>query len=234
LRLSAVPNAGETRAEPVRIRRIEARFAERYGPPTRIRLDPLDELVQTILSQNTNDTNRDRAWAALRERYTDWESVRQAKRREVERTIRVAGLAGQKAVAIQAALERLVDEVGEPSLDHLSGMEDDEAIAYLCGFRGVGLKTAACVLCFALGRSVMPVDTHVHRLGQRLGLLPADIHAEGAHHVLNASVPPELRYPLHMHLIRHGREVCGARRPACDSCVVEDLCPKTGVAEFGP
>jgi endonuclease-3 len=194
-------------------------------------LDPLEELVQTILSQNTNDVNRDRAWVALRERYGDWESVRRADPAQLERAIRVAGLARQKAAAIQAALDRLVDEVGKPSLDHLAAMKDDDAIAYLCSFHGVGLKTAACVLCFALGRPVLPVDTHVHRLSRRLGLVPPDIHAGGAHYVLNTDVPPELRYSLHMHLIRHGREVCLARRPACDDCVLDDLCPKTGVAE---
>ncbi len=226
-----VASAGEALAAPARIRQIADRFAERYGPPGRTRLDALDELVQTILSQNTNDNNRDRAWVALRERYTDWDSVRHAPPVQLAHTIRVAGLAKQKTAAIQSALDRLVDEVGRPSLDHLAGMEDDEAIAYLCSFRGVGLKTAACVLCFALGRTIIPVDTHVLRLGRRLGLVPSAADAAGAHHVLNATVPPRLRYPLHMHLIRHGRDVCRARRPACDDCIVEDLCPRTGVPE---
>lgn len=216
-----------------RIRRIETRLAERYGEPEKPRLDPLDELLLTILSQNTTDTNRDRAWTSLRETFDDWDAVRRAPRERLEETIRVAGLARQKAGAIQTALERLEEEVGEPSLGHLRRMEDEEALEYLADFRGVGVKTAACVLCFALRRPVLPVDTHVHRLSIRLGLVPADATPARTHRILNETVPPELRFPLHIHLIRHGRATCTARKPACETCVVEPLCPRVGVDDDG-
>ncbi len=220
----------ETHAiDPDRLDRIAGRLEEAYGAPGKPRRDPLDELVLTILSQNTSDTNRDRGWEDLRAAFDGWEEVRDAGRDELEDAIRSAGLAGQKAAAIHAVLEGLTEERGEPSLDHLDAMDDGEALDYLTSFRGVGTKTAACVLCFALRRPVMPVDTHVHRVGRRLGLVPDDASRTGAHDVLNEQVPPEMRYPLHIWLIRHGRAVCGARSPRCAECDLEDLCPKVGV-----
>ena len=208
---------------------VERRLAARYGEPEKPRLDPLEELVVTILSQNTTDVNRDEAYDALRDAYDDWEEVRAAPREELQETIRTAGLAGQKAAAIQGVLERLQEEVGEPSLAHLRRMDDEEALAYLSDFHGVGTKTAACVLCFALDRPVMPVDTHVHRVARRLGLVDPGAGRRASHRRLNEIVPPELRLPLHIHLIRHGRATCTARRPACSDCTLEDLCPKIGL-----
>ena len=208
-----------------RARAIEARLAGLYGPAEKPRLDPLDELILTILSQNTNDTNRDRAWCELRRRFSDWSAVLAASRAELEAAIRVAGLANRKAMAIHGVLDRLREEVGEPSLAHLERMGDAEALDYLSSFKGVGVKTAACVLCFSLRRPVMPVDTHVHRVGCRLGLVPAKGDALAAHRVLNETVPSELRFSLHVQLIRHGRAVCTARRPACGGCVLADDCP---------
>ncbi len=204
-------------------------LAARYGTPEKPRLDPLAELIVTILSQNTTDANRDRAWAALRTRYPDWERVRDAPRGELEETIRPAGLITGKAAAIQGVLERLDREVGQPSLDHLEGMEDEEALRYLRSFRGVGLKTAACVLCFSLGRDVMPVDTHVHRVARRLGWADERADPSATHERLNRIVPPELRFALHVHLIALGRDVCTARRPACPGCTLADRCPRVGV-----
>lgn len=211
------------------VEEVERRLARRYGTPRKPRLDPLEELVLTILSQNTTDVNRDVAWEALRETYPDWEAVRSAPRERLEETIRTAGLARQKAAAIQGVLERLREEVGEPRLDHLREMDDEEALAYLSGFHGVGTKTAACVLCFSLRRPVLPVDTHVHRVAIRLGWVPAGGGRNRTHDLLNEAVPPELRFPLHLHLIRHGRATCAARRPRCEECVLEDLCPRVGV-----
>lgn len=216
-----------------RIGRIADRLQDAYGPPGKARRDPLEELLLTILSQNTSDTNRDAAWASLRDAFPDWEAVEAADRDEVEEAIRPAGLAGQKAAAIHAVLEGLREERGELSLDHLEAMDDDEALAYLTSFRGVGTKTAACVLCFALRRPVMPVDTHVHRVARRLGLAPEEAGRNATHDVLNDAVPPELRYPLHIWLIRHGRAVCTARRPSCGECVLEELCPRVGVESDG-
>lgn len=212
-----------------RVGEIHRRLEGACGPPGKPRRDPLDELVLTILSQNTSDTNRDRAWEALGERYPDWEAVRRAPAGELEETIRTAGLAGQKAATIQRVLDGLVEERGEPVLDHLASMSDEEALEYLTGFKGVGTKTAACVLCFALRRPVMPVDTHVHRVARRLGLAPLEGGRQRTHDALNRAIPPERRYPLHILFIRHGREVCTARRPRCSSCVLAELCPRRGV-----
>lgn len=218
-------------ADGERFREIARRLEEAHGSPRKERRDPLDELVHTILSQNTNDRNRDRAWEELRETFGSWEEVRDAERERLEETIRVAGLAGQKAAAIQGALGRLGEERGELSLDHLEELSDEEALRYLSAFRGVGVKTAACVVSFALRRPIIPVDTHVRRVSERLGLVPEGSGAERAHEVLNATVPPALRLPLHLLLIRHGREVCRARRPRCEGCPLEEICPKVGVEE---
>lgn len=220
---------GSSGDEEGRIRQVARRLEEAHGNPAKTRREPLDELVHTILSQNTNDTNRDRAWKRLRQTFPDWESVLTAPREELEEAIRTAGLAGQKARAIHGVLETLHRERGELSLDHLEEMSDRDALEYLTGFRGVGVKTAACVLCFALRRPYMPVDTHVRRVSERLGLLPEGTGAGPAHRILNRTVPPELRFPLHLLLIRHGRATCSAREPSCGTCVLADLCPRIGV-----
>jgi len=214
-----------------RVRALNRRLEREYGRPQKQRLDPLDELMLTILSQNTSDTNRDRAYESLRERFRDWEEVRLAARSEVEDAIRSAGLWKQKARTLQEALDAIHAEQGDLDLSHLHRMSDAEVIEYLTRFRGVGVKTAACVLCFAMGRPYMPVDTHVHRVTRRLGLIPADITADQAHWLLNhdSSVPAELRFSFHIQLIRHGRAVCRASRPACRSCVLEGLCPRIGI-----
>ncbi len=185
----------------------------------------------TILSQSTSDINRDRAYESLRDRFPTWEAVRAAPRREVEDAIRPAGLWKQKARVLQETLTAIAGERGALDLTHLRRLTDHEVIEYLTSLRGVGVKTAACVLCFSLGREYMPVDTHVHRAARRLGLIPARATADQAHGLLNrdASVPSELRFSFHIQLIRHGRAVCRASRPACSECVLEDLCPRVGV-----
>lgn len=187
----------------------------------------------TILSQSTSDTNRDRAYEALRARYADWEEVRAAPRSELEETIKPAGLWKQKARVLQETLDAIYDGAGALDLSHLATLSDEEIIGYLTSFRGVGVKTAACVLCFSLGRPYMPVDTHVHRLAKRLGLIEERASADQAHELLNqnSAVPRELRFEFHIQLIRHGRSVCRASRPDCGSCVLEDLCPRTGLPE---
>jgi len=214
-----------------RVRALNRRLEGIYGPAKKQRLDPLDELMLTILSQSTSDTNRDRGYDSLRERFPTWESVRTAPRREVEKAIRPAGLWKQKARVLQETLEAIHEDRGALDLSHLHRFTDDEVIDYLTRLRGVGVKTAACVLCFSMGRDYMPVDTHVHRVARRLGLIPVRATAEQAHGLLNrdASVPSELRFAFHIQLIRHGRAVCRANRPACVECVLADLCPKVGV-----
>ena len=206
-----------------RIRAITARLAEEQPPSRKVRRDPVDELILTILSQSTSDANCYRGWEALRARYP--EAVLAAPAGEVEETIRPAGLSKQKLGTILSTLAHLKDEHGRPTLDHLETLDDAAALDYLTSFKGVGVKTAACVLCFSMGRDVIPVDTHVHRIALRLGLVPENANAIRTHEILNEIVPPELRYELHVLLIGHGRTVCTARRPRCDECAVSSLCP---------
>jgi endonuclease-3 len=219
------------RSQRRRVRALHRRLEEAYGPAERQRLDPLDELMLTILSQNTSDTNRDRAYRALRARFQNWDQVRTARRPEVEQAIKPAGLWKQKAQTLQQTLQSLYEEHGQLDLGHIEDLSNAEVIEYLTSLRGVGMKTAACVLCFSLGRAYMPVDTHVHRMARRLGLIPASATAVQAHDLLNRdrSVPAELRFSFHIQLIRHGRAVCRANRPACDRCVLLELCPQVGV-----
>jgi endonuclease-3 len=187
-------------------------------------LAPLDELIDCILSQNTSDTNRDRAFDALKARYPTWEAVRDAQTAALIEVIRPAGLANQKGPRIQEMLRHIEAERGELSIDFLNEMPIDKAKAWLTKLNGVGPKTAAIVLCFAFNRPAFPVDTHVHRLGQRIGFLPAGISADKAHPVMEALVPPDDYYAFHIHLITHGRKVCHARAPKCERCPLTDYC----------
>lgn len=205
---------------------IHRRLVELYGAyPTHSALDPVAELVSTILSQNTNDRNRDRAYDRLRERFPTWEEVRDAPLGEVAQAIRTAGLAQVKAPRIQAALRCISERRGVLSLDFLAGMPLEEARAWLTAMEGVGPKTAAIVLLFAFGRPAFPVDTHIYRVTRRLGLVPDNVSREKAHRLLEALLPPETYHTLHLNLIRHGRETCHPRRPACARCALYDLCP---------
>lgn len=204
---------------------VHRRLIELYGEPRwRPHLEPIAELVSTILSQNTNDLNRDRAFEALRARFPTWAAVRDADLEDLKATIRVAGLADQKAPAIRRALQQIEAERGELSLDFIRELPLDEAKRWLTRIKGVGPKTAAIVLLFSLGRPAFPVDTHVHRVSKRLGLIGARISRERAQEIFEAMMPPETFYALHLNLIRHGREVCLARRPHCDRCALRDLC----------
>lgn len=202
------------------------RLDEFYGaPPLRFKQDPLAELIQTILSQNTADLNSDRAYGALVDRYRgDWEAVRGARTDELAHTIRIGGLAEIKARRIHAVLDQIAERVGSLDLTFLRETPLDEGRAFLRSLDGVGPKTAACVLLFACGKPALPVDTHVHRVSRRIGLVPDRATAERAHALLEALVPDEFTYPFHMHLIRHGREICKAQRPRCQQCPVVDLC----------
>lgn len=219
-----------------RVRAIRDRLRELYGRPRHNPHDePVAELVRTILSQNTNDTNRDVAYDRLRERFPTWERVRDAPPDEVADAIRPGGLAPQKAPRIQAALREITErEVpgddaagGErPDLD-LSWLADaprDEALGFLTALPGVGRKTAACVLIFSFGRPEIPVDTHVYRVGGRLGLLSPGVSFERAHDEMLAITDPADAYELHINLIRHGRAVCRPR-PRCPDCALRRMCP---------
>jgi len=196
-----------------------------YGEPEwRQHLPPVDELVSTILSQSTSDTNRDRGFNALKQRFPDWESVMTAPVEEVRDTIRPAGLANQKAPRIQAALKRIEEERGELELDFLAEMSLDEALAWLTSLNGVGRKTASIVMLFSFDRPAFPVDTHVHRVTGRLGLIGPKVTADKAHKILENMGKPETYYAMHLNLIQHGRQICSARNPKCEICPLSDEC----------
>ncbi len=198
---------------------------ETYGYPTwRQHLPPVDELVSTILSQSTTDTNRDMAFDALKERYETWDAVRDAPPDEVIETIRSAGLANQKGPRIQAALQYITAQRGEISLDFLGELTTDEARDWLVQIKGIGPKTAAIILLFAFNKPAFPVDTHVHRVTKRLGLIDAKTSANRAHAELEAIIPAADYYPAHLNIIRHGREVCAARNPRCAECALTAYC----------
>jgi endonuclease-3 len=208
-----------------RTTQVHQMLLEIYGEPAwRPHLDPVSELVSTILSQNTNDVNRDVAFERLRERLPSWEQVRDADVEEVVEAIRPAGLANQKGPRIQGALRTITQERGELELDFLADWPVEDAKAWLSSIKGVGPKTAAIVLLFSLGRPAFPVDTHVHRVTKRLGLIGPRVSREKAHDELEQLVLPEDYYAFHLNVIRHGRQVCASRKPRCASCILRDLC----------
>ncbi len=206
-------------------RQVHRRLLDAFGEPTwRNPLPPVDELVSTILSQNTNDTNRDRAFEALRRRYPTWEQVRDADPRSVTETIRPAGLANQKGPRIQQVLQEIASERGSLDLSFLKELPIEEARAWLMKFKGVGPKTAAIVLLFSLGRPAFPVDTHIYRVTGRLGLRPEKMTVEETHQHLEGLFPPETYYAAHLNIIRLGREICAARKPLCERCPLREMC----------
>jgi endonuclease-3 len=208
------------------IREIHRRLKRAHGPlEAPRRLDPVEELVLTILSQNTNDTNRDRAYESMRRRYRTWNALSRARVRDLVAAIRVGGLANTKAPRIIETLREIRAREGGFDLSWMRDASDESVREYLMSLPGVGPKTAACVLAFSLDRAVIPVDTHVHRVATRLGLLPRGATAARAHQLLGALIPARLRLPLHVGFIRHGRAVCRAGRPFCEDCVLQDICP---------
>jgi len=200
---------------------IVDRLEAAYGKAVlRTRRPALDELVLTILSQNTSDRNSEHAYARMRERFPTWEDVRDAPEAELVEALRPGGLAVQKAPRIQAALR----DLDRLDLEWLGGLPADEAMRWLVALPGVGPKTASCVLLFSLDVPVMPVDTHIHRIALRVGLIPAGTTADAAHALLTEMTPPDRMLEAHLLLIRHGRTTCTARRPRCEECVLLDLC----------
>lgn len=196
-----------------------------FGTPTwHLELPAVDELVCTILSQNTNDINRDKAFQALKTRYPSWEDVRDADPGELEYVIRIAGLANQKGPNIQAALRDITAERGEIDLDWLRGTDAETARKWLVGLRGVGPKTAAIVMVFALGMPAFPVDTHVYRVTGRIGLRPAELDITKTHAYMEQIADPADYGTLHLNLIDLGREICQARKPKCPICPIRHLC----------
>jgi len=221
--------------ERARIREIIARLDDAYGVPEwRPHHDATSELVLTILSQNTSDANSGRAFVRLLEAFPTWDAVMDAPLPNLIAAIQPGGLAPTKAPRIQAALRDIKTRSGGFDLSFLGDLPLEDARAWLRGIHGVGPKTVACVLMFALGRPAMPVDTHVFRVSTRLGLIPtragrAAMTAEKAHDLLEALVPPDDFYAFHIGLIKHGRRTCGAQRPRCADCVLADICPSVGM-----
>lgn len=184
----------------------------------------LDEVVMTVLSQHTSDINSTRAFAGLRERFSTWEDVLYASTERVADSIRSGGIAQVKAARIQQILGEIEKREGRLDIGRLMRVPDEEVTDYLCSLPGVGPKTAACVLLFSMGRPAFPVDTHVHRVAKRLGLIEEKAGADKAQRLLEPRIPPEQRYAMHMELIRHGREICKPATPRCTECVLLDLC----------
>lgn len=235
--------SSDQRTLKAKVRAVQRLLIKAYGEPPRpawagtVRLldraeaatqwdpiDPLDELINTILSQNTNDLNRDRAYRALRAKFPTWEAVRDAPPAQVISAIKSAGLANQKGPRIQQVLRRITAERGELDLNFLRDMPTAEAKAWLTSLDGVGPKTASIVLLFALGKPAFPVDTHIHRVTGRLGLIPPKTSADKAHGILEELVPPEWYHSFHLNVIGHGRQVCKAQRPLCERCVLQKYC----------
>jgi endonuclease-3 len=226
-----------------RIRAIRDRLRKVYGIPlAQPHGHPIAELVLTVLSQSTNDRNRDVAYLGLRERFPTWEAVRDAPLDELEEAIRPGGISKVKSARIKQILQAISDTsepddagpargrpAGELSLDWLPAKSVQEAQQYLTGLPGVGRKTAACVLLFALGMHDVPVDTHVSRVSTRLGLFRPGAPFEEMHDVMLAFTPRGEELELHLNLLRHGRRTCHARRPACPDCALERMCPRVGV-----
>ena len=209
----------------IRALKIHNTLLQAFGEPIwRNPLPAIDELVSTILSQNTNDVNRDRGFNALRAKLPTWESVRDADAEDVIAAIRPAGLANQKGPRIQQVLRAITEERGSLDLNFLADLPVEEARAWLTKFNGVGPKTAAIVLCFSLNMPAFPVDTHIYRVSGRTGLRPDKMTVEQAHPYLESVFPPETYYAAHLNLIRLGREICGARKPNCPKCPIIKLC----------
>jgi len=205
------------------------RLEERYGQPDpKERNDPLLSLIQVILSQNTNDKNRDRAYRRLNKRFNSPKEIMNADKSEISEAISVAGLHNIKAERIQKSLKKIYMERGELNLDFLDQLPLKEAKKWLMDLPGVGPKSSAVILNFDFDKNAFPVDTHVYRVTQRLGLIPSKTNREKAHQILEKQVPSERMYEFHINLIKHGRTVCKARKPICSECSLTDIC------KYGP
>jgi len=208
-----------------KVKGINSLLEGRYGIPRRKRgIDSLDILIQTILSQNTNDRNRDRSYQRLRSRFPHWEDLLKAKTGAVIQAIRPGGLARQKARRIFDILRWIRDREGQLSLAFLKKMSSEEIKKTLGSLKGIGPKTVHCLLLFGMGREAFPVDTHVHRVGKRLGFIPDKMNAEEAHRWMTPLVPKGKALSFHLNLIRLGRSICKAKKPQCADCFLAKKC----------
>lgn len=207
-----------------RLKKIYQRLLEAYGPPQRPTGPPLEVLIKTVLSQNTNDRNRDRAYQTLLSRFPNWDSVLSCPEEELASALKPAGLNRQRAKRIKTILAKVKADFGGWDLKGLCIMDTLTALAWLLSLPGVGPKTAYCVLAFGCHKEVFPIDTHILRISKRLGLLPPATDLPEAHELMGGMVPPEIAQDLHLLLIRYGREVCKARKPNCDRCLFPEEC----------
>jgi endonuclease-3 len=204
---------------------VQSRLLKAFGIPEWQQPEsPLDELVSTILSQNTNDTSRDKAFTSLKRIFPAWEQVRDAPTADVISAIRIAGLANQKGPRIQNVLKELTRQRGNLDLSFLKSIPREEAREWLLHFKGVGPKTAAIVMQFTLGHLAFPVDTHIYRVTGRIGLRPEKLSVEKTHYLMELLFQPETFGVAHMNLIRLGREICHPRNPECSRCPVNVCC----------
>jgi len=212
----------------VAIEEVIKLLGQEYGPRKwQSGRDPIDVLIGTILSQNTSDANSGRAFASLKASFDSWEAVASAPAEHIARVIKSGGLSQIKAVRIKQVLEQIEKEQGRISLDPLKTMNMAEAEDYLMRLPGVGHKTASCVLLFSLGKPSLPVDTHVFRVAKRLGLIDSRASVEKAHSLLQEQIPHSKVYQFHIHMIEHGRQICHARQPRCNRCILRSICPSS-------
>ncbi len=207
-------------------READCLLRERFGEPEKlVPRDPLDTLILTILSQNTSDHNRDLAYREFKRCFPDWEGAAGASPEEIAAAIRSGGLAEQKARSILAILDWVKRSAGDYSLDWIGGLSEEEAISKLTSLKGVGIKTAAVLLCFAFGRDIFPVDVHVHRICRRLGLVSANASAEKTHHLMQPLVSAGRARSFHLNLLKLGRSLCRPSNPGCADCPLLKICP---------
>lgn len=203
---------------------IEERLRERFSFPKREREDPIDVLIRTILSQNTSDANSHRAFANLKNRFPSWEALLKAPLEEIESAIRCGGISNIKARRIKEILKRIKEERGSLTLSFLKDLTIDEARNYLLSLPGVGDKTASCVILFSFAKPAFPVDTHIHRIINRLGILGNDLSPQEISQLIESNLPQGLFLSLHLNLIRLGREICRPRNPKCQICPLKEFC----------
>ena len=214
---------------------VNDRLNRHYGVPARDPLpldnkpDPLDELVYLSITQRTHAPGSNAAYRQLKERFPDWSLVASSSINEVTRAVEMSGLADLKALRIKRIMDTLPQEFGSVTLDPLWKMDDDEALRFLTKRIRTGVKTAYAVMMYSLGRDVFPADAHCLRILRRLGLIPPALKHETANRRIHEVVPAGIRFDLHVNMVKHGRAVCTGRRPKCDACVLEDLCPRVGL-----
>lgn len=214
-------NVGKTENVPYIIQNLKAVYGV---PECETGLDPMDVLIQTILSQSTTNVNSHRAFACLKRRFPTWDEARRARVTSIEAAIKSGGLARQKSIRIKQLLNEVYERRDSLDLSFLSTAPLEEAIGFLASFKGVGPKTVACTLLFACNRPVFPIDTHIFRIARRLALIPEKCSDEEAHRLMTAMIPDSRYYEVHVNLIRHGRKVCRPSAPLCEQCCLVDYC----------